>query len=683
VNFSRRDILKAGGMLAIAPLLPEYRWLQSEGSFSFAYFSDTHVALSRNIVENEAMLKEIVRHPMELAINGGDVTDYGWTGEYENWWNLIKDLPFRVHHVAGNHDVRWSPLGPKAYREGTRDPMYKSFDHKGVHFVLLDSTVPLSHWGHYESEMLRWLQADLDKVGRQTPVFVATHHWVGRDRAMIDNEAELIRILEPYNVKMLLTGHGHNDLLWTINDMHATMNRGLYQGSWQRFEVDREKGEVRLSRRAGQLEGNGRLRDVVTLPLAAAREKRKVWQLPAVLAAGTIPVPIEGAKEARWNDGVWQPLDAAGVSTAGLIGGTHRLVVRADDRTYFDAGEGRLAGDTGVLRKRWEQRLSGGVMSHLLSTGPMLVVSAMDGSVTALDKRDGSQIWRAKTAGYAHSSPVEVGNLIVVGSADGNVYAFNRRSGERVWRRATGGPVYGSAAHAKGIVCIASGDGAVYGLDARTGERKWVYALPPGNTSFIQSPAATDGQRFYLGAWDKHLYALDAATGEFLWRGDCVGDRSWAFSPAIGGPAVGDGRVIVPANGNNLVAFDCVTGKELWNTTAPGDKFGYSSPRLVDGKVYIGCLGDNGEARCVDAATGEILWTATTQSVIYDSSPAVMGRFVLVGSVSGLVSALDRESGEIVGQYRMPTGHLLASPAADMDAFYVASYSDVVTRFDV
>ncbi len=66
-------------------------------------------------------------------------------------------MPFKVHEVPGNHDVRWSPHGVKIFRERV-GPTYASFDHKGCHFVLLDSTAALSHWGHYESETLRWLE---------------------------------------------------------------------------------------------------------------------------------------------------------------------------------------------------------------------------------------------------------------------------------------------------------------------------------------------------------------------------------------------------------------------------------------------------------------------------------------------------------------------------------------------
>lgn len=678
---SRRELFRASGALALSPLIARAeRWVPAADSFSFSFFSDTHVGLKSNLAENRAMFTEMAGLPLDFGINGGDVTDYGWADEYKNYREILKLAPFPVHHIPGNHDVRWSPLGPKAYREGTGDPMYTSFDRKGVHFALLDSTIPLSHYGHFESEMLRWLETDLKRVGRETPVFVATHHWVGRDGIQVDNEQDLLRILEPYNVKIVLNAHGHSDLLWTWNGIPNTMNKGLYQLSYERIDVDRDKGEVRMSRRTKERPEQTLL---LTVPLAAPREKRPVWAIPASLTPGAALAAPTGSREMRWDDGAWEPIPAEGIPTAGLVGGMHRLSLRTKKTDYLDAGRTEVAGSGGVLRKAWDRKLTGGVMSHLRLADGVLYVSAMDGSLTALRDHDGRPLWTAKTGGYCHSSPLVLRDLVVVGSADGKVHAFDRKSGRPRWSFETHGPVYASAAEAQGIVCVGSGDGLVYGLDAKSGERRWEFRIPPSQTSFVQSPAATDGERFFLGAWDKYLYALDAKTGEMAWRKDCVGERSFAYSPAIGGPAVGGGRVYVPANGNVLWAFDAKTGDEIWHVSSPGEKFGYSSPCLVGDRIFIGCLGDDkGEARCVSAKDGQILWTAVTGSSIYDSSPCHANGVVTIGSVRSLVSALSAEDGKILGQYRLPIGHILASPVADGRRVYIASLSDHVVAFD-
>jgi outer membrane protein assembly factor BamB len=616
---SRRDLLKLG---LAAGLAPAFRWPADPASFALAYFSDTHVGLAGyNVDACRTMLAEAAATGPELAINGGDVVDYGFAGEYDAYAQVIATLRCPVHHVPGNHDVRWAPRGLQIFRERVGAP-FRAFDHKGVHFALLDSTVPLSHYGHYESAQLRWLEGDLRRVGRTTPVLLFTHHWVGRAPVQIDNAEALARVIEPYNVKVVFTGHGHSDLLWDWHGIPCLMNKGLYQGSWQRVEVDAATREVRVMRRTKE---QPEQRLLTTVPLTPPRDKRAVWALGAALASGAPPA----------------------------------------------------ADGPPPLTRRWERALSGGVMSHLLLAEGVLYVSAMDGSVQALRASDGAPRWKAATEGYCHSSPVLAGDRVVVGSADGHVYAFGARDGALRWRRRTGGPVYASAAVAKGVAAIASGDGRVYGLDLATGAVRWTYALPPSVSAFAQSPAATDGERIYIGAWDKHVYALDAGTGALVWRRPGT-DRSFAYSPAIGGPAVAGGTVYVPANGNVLHAFDAVSGETRWTYSSPGDKVGYSSPAVVGDRLYIGCLGGKGEVRCLSTADGRERWTAATGSTIYDSSPAVADGHVSIGSVDGTLWVLDADDGRLVARHVLPTGHFLSSPAAGDGAVYAATFNDRV-----
>ncbi|HEX2079542.1 MAG TPA: PQQ-binding-like beta-propeller repeat protein, partial [Longimicrobium sp.] len=605
---------------------------------------------------------------------------YGWVGEYENYRWVLHGLRFPVHHVPGNHDVRWSPLGMQVYGRYLGAP-YRSFGHGGCRFVLLDTSVPLSHWGHYESAQLRWLEADLRGVGRETPVFVFTHHWVGRDRVMVDNEEALRRVLEPYNVRAIFNGHGHQDLLWRWDGMLGTMNKGLYQGSYQRVDVDADAGEVRISRRTAE---DPHLRPLAAVPLAPDRGTRPLWAMgAAVVEPGSALPEASGVPlEYRWNEGAWAPLPAEGPPAANLAGGANVLSLRQGEGGPQTAGVRVFEPPQPVLRPRWERRLSGGVMSHLRLVDGVLYVSAMDGSVTALHAADGEAAWTARTGGYCHSSPAVADGRVVVGSADGFVYAFDAATGRRLWRRRTGGPVYASAAVARGIAVIPSGDGRVYGLDVDDGAVRWTFALPPGDTAFVQSPVATDGERAYVGAWDRHLYALDVATGAEAWRRQCT-QRSFAYSPAIGGPAVGGGRVYVPSNDNVLHAFDAATGESRWTYTSPGDKVGYSSPALVGDRIYAGCLGAAGEVRCIAAEDGREVWMAATGAEIYDSSPAVADGHVSIGSVNGTLSLIDAATGTIRARHRLPPGHFLSSPAAADGWVYAASFSDLVVAFSV
>lgn len=679
-GWTRRDVLRAGLALGALPLLPKRGWAAPQQGGSFAYFSDTHVSLTRNVAECRAMLEELGKgFTPVFAINGGDVVDYGWKGEYDSYDRVLEGLPWKTHHIPGNHDVRWAGLGLQIFEKRVGVP-FRAFDALGCRFVLLDSTVPLSHYGHYESAMLRWLESNLKNLGRETPVIVATHHWVGRDSVMIDNETALMKVLEPYNVKLILTGHGHNDLLWRWDGALCTMNKGLYQGSYQRVDVDWEKGVLRLSRRTTAKPSMSLLAEV---DLTAPREK-----LPKVAGIGLGSGPLalvaghEGATEYRWDDGKWQPYDGKAAPAAGLNPGHHLLTFRTGENGRASCREEAVEDPTGRLAAAWQVALPGAVMSHLVLAEDKLFVSCMDGSVLAFDPDTGKPYWRAKTGGYCHSTPAVKDGLLVVGSADGKVHAFDSKSGEPKWTHATEGPVYASAAFGNGLAMIGSGDGKIYGLDVRTGKPVWTYVMPPGDTAFTQSVPQCDGERFYFGGWDKYTYALDVRTGKLAWRQICTAS-TFAFSPAIGGPAMDDRAIYIPANGNELYAFRKADGELLWKATSPGDKFGYSAPCLAEGKIYIGCLGDKGEARCINAADGKEVWCAKVAGVIYDSSPAYANGLAAVGSVNGVLNVIDAQDGSIFAQYRVGTGHFLSSPAMRGNRIFAATFADRLVALDV
>ncbi|HUF51594.1 MAG TPA: PQQ-binding-like beta-propeller repeat protein [Longimicrobiales bacterium] len=610
---TRRDLVKLGLVTLVAPQCPR----DPAAPWSFVVFSDTHFGVGNNLALNRALLEEIAALQPELVLNAGDVTERGWAEEYDDVDRALAGLSLPIHMAPGNHDVRWAPHGLQIFAQRIGPPQ-RVFEHNGCVFAQLDSTVPLSHWGHIGGPQRRWLERELSRFGSAVPVFVFLHHAPGRQPAAVDDDDALADLLARFNTKVIFTGHGHSDLYWDWRGLSLTMARGLYQGSYLRVTVDAAADEIHLDRRTTQAPA---LQHFATRPLRAR---------PRVTPSTAQPP----------------------------------------------------AQRTGMLTPAWTQPLTGSVMSHLLLAADTLYLSLMDGSVLALDSATGNERWRATTGGYCHSSPVLADGLIIVGSADAHVYAFAADTGAQRWRFQTQAPVYASAAVARGIVAIASGDGSVYGLDSASGAQRWQFRLPPGPSAFAQSPAATDGERFFIGAWDRHVYALDVATGRELWR-YLATPSSFYYSAAIAAPAVAHGRVYIPSNDNMLHALDAATGAVVWTQTTSGDKFGYSSPTVDGDRIYIGCLGDRGEVRCVAAADGRELWATATGATIYESSPALAGAYIAIGSVNGTLWLLDSRDGRIVGNYRFPPGHFISSPAADAGRVYAATFSETLAALRI
>ena len=132
------------------------------------------------------------------------------------------------------------------------------------------------------------------------------------------------------------------------------------------------------------------------------------------------------------------------------------------------------------------------------------------------------------------------------------------------------------------------------------------------------TPLVHDGVLYATTSWS-NVFALDARSGEELWRWDSNADRargSRACCDVVNrGVALYEGKVFVGVIDGRLVALDAKTGKPVWDVqTTPVDE-PYTitgAPRVVDGKVVIGNgggeLGVRGFVSAYDAGTGELVW---------------------------------------------------------------------------
>lgn len=154
----------------------------------------------------------------------------------------------------------------------------------------------------------------------------------------------------------------------------------------------------------------------------------------------------------------------------------------------------------------------------------------------------------------------------------------------------------------------------------------------PGS-ALLASPTVFRG-RIFIGTNSGDFYALDAATGNVLWK------RFIAFAPsmtcgAIGftstatvakGPSLRRATVYVGAADGYLYALDAAEGSLSWRSlvAAPSgianDYYIWSSPTVINGRIYIGVSSqcDNplvqGGLRAFDQSTGA-LWAS------YDTVP--------------------------------------------------------------
>jgi 3',5'-cyclic AMP phosphodiesterase CpdA len=270
-NVSRRDFVKlaavsAGAAMAKGLVTPHSFQLvnvaQAAGAqgFSFAYISDAHLykrslndRFVRSILKAVDDVNALSPQP-DFVLFGGDLAQLGHKEELELGAQILKSVKAPVRMMVGEHDwfldmgdVWKSLFGPAQY----------SFDHKGVHFVTLMSVQEKDFWTERKMTPMQrmqtvagldngtqsrfevgpagraWLQNDLSKVDKKTPLVVFSHsplYKYFRDwNFWTDDADEIQQILSRYDTVTVIHGHTHQLLSNRIGNISF---HGMLSTAW-------------------------------------------------------------------------------------------------------------------------------------------------------------------------------------------------------------------------------------------------------------------------------------------------------------------------------------------------------------------------------------------------------------------------------------------------------------------
>ena len=132
------------------------------------------------------------------------------------------------------------------------------------------------------------------------------------------------------------------------------------------------------------------------------------------------------------------------------------------------------------------------------------------------------------------------------------------------------------------------------------------------------TPLVHNGIMYASGSWSV-VFAVDARTGEELWRYDPQVDRSTGWKACCDvvnrGVAIYGDKIFVGIIDGRLEALDAATGEVVWSEVTVDQSKPYTitgAPRVADGKVLIGNggaeLGTRGYLTAYNPDNGEIEW---------------------------------------------------------------------------
>lgn len=338
------------------------------------------------------------------------------------------------------------------------------------------------------------------------------------------------------------------------------------------------------------------------------------------------------------------------------------------DGAEFPATFGQSADAAGNVYVQWHRRDNAGRVEVLKLDGDKLKTDVVKGTQTAIQLPGllsfaavsirGADVYRVKPENglglCRHNADLEQPEVLcpaasicppvltrdqaIYGGLDGKLYVVPLKGGDpQALATASKAPLTAPAAVADGLIYAGSEDGYlyVYGADGKA-------SLPTKDLQVnkVRSPLT--------GKFAGSKYDWYTNYGDFGSTNANVQDLKpplrMRWARRLEGtvkhlPVCGGGRLYTHTAEGQIIAVEQDTGRLLWRRYWPDVYLSFTSPLYYDGKLLVPQAGmKRSLMRCLDAATGDLLWEAPftgSPSWSRQFPPVVHGKLAIYASGSG------------------------------------------------
>ncbi|MBN1151315.1 PQQ-binding-like beta-propeller repeat protein [candidate division WOR-3 bacterium] len=307
----------------------------------------------------------------------------------------------------------------------------------------------------------------------------------------------------------------------------------------------------------------------------------------------------------------------------------------------------------------WHHWLGDPLMSQPSISGRRVFMAypGSNGHILAcFDLMNGINIWSKSIVSDIISAPVVSGDEVYLSSFDGMVYSYDVEDGHELWREnynassapwIDGNRLYASMrqdeeiTNSTGERILQRFEGFGY-FEKETGEQlnetqiSYItadYLNPDRTSASARQQADLDAQvGFSTAPSTANLSLAEQNVGVFTVSG------AWSYQGSR--PVVYDSDLF-SSQGNLLRRNDILSGESIWefenNDTC---EYGRSltPPAIVNGKIFVGS--SSGEIFCIDAESGEVIWSHDCgEPIVFQ--PSVMDGKVFWGTTLGKLFCID------------------------------------------
>ncbi|MDR3193884.1 MAG: PQQ-binding-like beta-propeller repeat protein [Tannerella sp.] len=293
---------------------------------------------------------------------------------------------------------------------------------------------------------------------------------------------------------------------------------------------------------------------------------------------------------------------------------------------YWCDRRGRVYGVDSQGRRCFDYDFATAVEASPMICDSVLYIGRIDGFMSALSLATGDTLWNFETEGQISASPgagiFRGKQAVVFGSYDHFLYCVDRQSGLEIRRFQSGYYINGAVALWKNHFISGGCDAWLRIIDGTTGAPTDSMQLD----TYIPASPAIDGDGCYIADHSGNVYELILRDGT-IGRSRKIVEATGSNGSFVSVPALSETMLCILSDDRHLYAVDRASGTVRWKYLQKGNS-GESSPVICNDKV-ISCS-KSGIVTLLDADSGKWLWEYDTGEQITACPAVIRGRFYIL-----------------------------------------------------
>ena len=284
-------------------------------------------------------------------------------------------------------------------------------------------------------------------------------------------------------------------------------------------------------------------------------------------------------------------------------------------------------------------------------TNEQIVTASRGGELTGFNNT-GERLWSVNvdeqiTGGVALDA---LSQTAIISTRSGKIMAFDSATGEKRWQQQLSGSVLTPALITNNRVVLSANNGFLHGLSLQTGQSVWQFAtqVPAISVRGSAAPTLLDSKTALLATADGRLHAVTADNGLPQWsRRVGVGAGSSEverMSDVDGTPIVDKNQMFAISYSGQLLGIDLASRQVMFvNEQASLKALAVNTQQVI-------ATGLDGKVVAYDRNTGAVLWESEELAYRHLTNPVMIGNYIAVGDLDGVVHLFDPASGKIVSR---------------------------------